>query len=100
MRQIRQTGSFRKWLMRLDDRTAKAGLVRRLERLADGYAGDHRFLGAGLFELRADLGPGYRIYYMHRGDELVVLLIGGDKRSQARDIQRARQMIEQLESRQ
>jgi putative addiction module killer protein len=100
MLQIRQTVFFRKWLMRLDDRTAKARLVRRLERLAEGHAGDHRFLGAALFELRADFGPGYRIYYMRRGDELVILLVGGDKASQVRDILRARQMIEQLESRQ
>jgi len=99
MPQIRQTVSFRKWLMHLEDRTAKARLVRRFERLADGYAGDHRFLGSALFELRADFGPGYRIYYMRRGDELVILLVGGDKASQVRDILRARQMIEQLESR-
>jgi putative addiction module killer protein len=100
MLQIRQTVTFRKWLMRLEDRAAKARIVRRLERLADGYAGDHRFLGAALFELRADFGPGCRIYYMHRGDELIILLVGGDKASQARDILRARQTIEQLESRQ
>jgi putative addiction module killer protein len=100
MPQIRQSVSFRKWLVRLEDRTAKARLVRRIERLADGNAGDHRFLGAGLSELRDDFGPGYRIYYMHRGDELVVLLVGGDKASQPRDILRARQMIEQLDSRQ
>ena len=100
MLQIRQTVSFRKWLMRLEDRTAQARLVRRFERLADGYAGDHRFLGAELFELRADFGPGYRIYYMRRGDELIILLVGGDKASQARDIVRARRMIEQLETKQ
>jgi putative addiction module killer protein len=100
MLQIRQSATFRKWLLRLEDRTAKARLVRRIERLAAGNAGDHRFLGAGLFELRNDFGPGYRIYYMHRGDELIILLVGGDKASQARDIPRARQMIEQLDSRQ
>ena len=100
MPQIRQSVSFRKWLVRLEDRTAKARLVRRIERLAGGNTGDHRFLGAGLLELRDDFGPGYRIYYMHRGDELIILLVGGDKASQARDILRARQMIEQLDSRQ
>jgi putative addiction module killer protein len=100
MPQIRQSVSFRRWLVRLEDRTAKARLARRIERLAAGNAGDNRFLGAGLFELRDDFGPGYRIYYMRRGDELVILLVGGDKASQARDILRARQMIEQLDSRQ
>ena len=100
MPQIRQSVSFRRWLLRLEDRTAKARLARRIERLAAGNAGDNRFLGAGLFELRDDFGPGYRIYYMHRGDELLILLVGGDKASQARDILRARQMIEQLDSRQ
>jgi putative addiction module killer protein len=99
MPQIRQSVSFRKWLVRREDRTAKARLVRRIERLAGGNAGDHRFLGAGLFELRDDFGPGYRIYYTHRGDELVILLVGGDKATQARDILSARQMIEQLDSR-
>jgi putative addiction module killer protein len=99
MPQIRQSVSFRRWLVRLEDRTAKARLARRIERLAAGNAGDNRFLGAGLFELRDDFGPGYRIYYMRRGDELVILLVGGDKASQARDILRARQMIEQLDSR-
>jgi putative addiction module killer protein len=98
MPRIRHTVSYRKWLTRLNDRTAKARLVRRFERLADGHSGDHRFLGAALFELRADFGPGYRIYYTYRGDELVVLLVGGDKASQARDILRARQMIGQMES--
>jgi putative addiction module killer protein len=63
------------------------------------YAGDHRFLGAALLELRDDFGPGYRIYYMHRGEQLIILLVGGDKASQARDILRARQMVEQLDSR-
>jgi putative addiction module killer protein len=100
MPKIRQTVSFRKWLVRLEDRTAKARLVRRIERLAGGNADDHRFLGAGLFELRDDFGPGYRMYYMHRGDESIILLVGGEKASQARDILRARQMIEQLDSRQ
>ena len=78
MPHFRQSVTFRKWLLRLEDRTAKARLVRRIERLAGGHAGDHRFLGAELFELRDDFGPGYRIYYMHRGDELVILLVGAD----------------------
>ena len=98
MLDVRQTLSLQRWLSRLRDRTAKARLVRRIERLAFGHFGDHRSLGAGLFELREHFGPGYRVYYTFRADRLVLLLAGGDKSSQASDIARARIMINNLDA--
>lgn len=91
------TPGFRKWLKGLPDRRAKALLTRRVERLAAGHTGDHRFLGASLHELRVHIGPGYRIYFTRRGVRTVVLLAGGDKSSQQADIARARAMIDRLE---
>ena len=99
MLEVRQTLWFQRWLAKLPDRTAKARLVRRIERLASGHLGDCRSLGAGLFELREHFGPGYRLYFTYWSDCLVVLLAGGDKGSQAADVARARIMIENLDDR-
>lgn len=77
---------------------SRAQLVRRIERLAAGNAGDQRFLGGGLYELREHTGPGYRIYFTFRSGNLILLLAGGDKGSQERDIDVARSMIERLEN--
>jgi putative addiction module killer protein len=95
--EVRQTAEFRKWLVRVRDATTKARLVRRIERLATGNAGDQRFLGTGLYELREHTGPGYRVYFTILGEQLILLLAGGDKSSQQRDIALARSMIERLE---
>jgi len=96
--EIRQTAAFQKWLRRLPDRTVKARLIRRIERLAHGHPGDTRFLGEGLHELREHFGPGYRIYYTYQAGHLILLLAGGDKNSQRADITRARALIERLET--
>jgi putative addiction module killer protein len=96
--QVRQTAPFRKWLRRIRDPVTKARLLRRIERLATGHAGDQRYLGASLYELRKHTGLGYRIYFTIRGARLVLLLAGGDKNSQERDILLARSMIESLEN--
>ena len=98
MYQVRQTAPFRKWLRRIRDPVTKARLLRRIERLSAGHAGDQRYLGASLYELREHTGPGYRIYFTIRGARLVLLLAGGDKNSQERDIILARSMIESLEN--
>ena len=97
MLDVHQTAHFRRWLARLSDRTAKARLIRRIERLTAGHLGDHRSLGAGLFELREHFGPGYRIYYTYLAHRLVLLVAGGDKSSQAADVARARIVIDNLE---
>ena len=80
---------FDDWLAKLRDRQARIRIVQRMNRLGAGNAGDHRSVGAGVFELRIDYGPGYRVYYVQRGQILVVLLCGGDKSSQDKDIKRA-----------
>ncbi len=81
---------FRGWLARLRDDIAKAAVVSRLARLESGNLGDARAVGNGISELRIHHGPGYRIYFQRRGHEIVILLWGGDKSSQQRDIERAR----------
>ena len=73
----------------LKDKRAAARIQLRLDRLADGNPGDARPVGSGVSELRVDVGPGYRVYYQQRGDILIVLLCGGDKSTQRKDIERA-----------
>lgn len=88
---------FAAWLDGLKDNRAKAAILNRMDRAARGNFGDWKSLDGGLFEMRIDVGPGYRVYYTQRGLVVYVLLLGGDKRKQARDIKRARQMMRQLE---
>jgi len=87
--ELRQTSVFAKWLGGLRDRRARARIQVRLDRLALGLAGDVKPVGSGVSELRIDYGPGYRVYFKRKGDDVVILLAGGDKRTQDRDIQRA-----------
>ncbi len=95
--EVRRLPAFDAWLRTLKDRAAVARLAARLSRLEGGHFGDHRGVGDGVGELRIDHGPGYRIYYARRGDVVVVLLCGGDKSSQARDIARAKALAAGLE---
>lgn len=96
MVEIRQTLVFAAWLERLKDRNARARIQVRLDRLALGLAGDVKPVGSGVSELRVNYGPGYRVYFKQQGRELVLLLIGGDKRTQSRDIERAMAMARDL----
>lgn len=89
MVEVRQTDVYARWYGRLRDRRARARINARIRRLALGNAGDARPVGSGVSELRIDYGPGYRVYYLQRGRALVILLAGGDKGSQVRDIERA-----------
>ena len=89
MPEVRQTDQFRTWLRRLKDSNAVARIVARIRRMEQGNFGDTRSVGASVMELRIDYGPGYRIYYVNRGAEIVILLCGGDKRTQQQDIRRA-----------
>jgi putative addiction module killer protein len=77
------------WLDGLKDLKARVAILRRLDRLLPGNFGDHKLLGSGIWELRIDVGPGYRVYYGHVGRAAVLLLFGGTKRTQAGDISRA-----------
>jgi len=87
--QVRQTEVYARWFAGLRDRQARARVDVRIRRLSLGNPGDVRAVGEGVSELRIDYGPGYRVYFVERGQELVVLLAGGDKRTQKRDIDRA-----------
>jgi putative addiction module killer protein len=82
---------FAEWLAKLADEHASARIADRIDRVSRGNFADRKSLGRGLFELRIDWGPGYRVYYALIGQNCVLLLCGGDKRKQASDIQRARQ---------
>ena len=95
--EARQTATFATWLRALRDRQAKARILARIDRLSLGNPGDVRPVGEGVSELRIDYGPGYRVYFVRRGETAVVLLAGGDKRSQPRDIARAPALARSLE---
>jgi putative addiction module killer protein len=92
MIEVHQSDVFETWLRRLKDDNAVARIVARIRRMEQGNLGDAKSVGAGVMELRIDYGPGYRIYYVQRGAEVVILLCGGDKRTQQRDIKRAHAM--------
>lgn len=94
---IVQTQVFRDWLGGLRDRRARLRIDDRLKRLVAGNAGDTKSVGDGVQELRMRFGPGYRVYYIWHGDILVVLLNGGDKSSQKRDIARAKELAKEAE---
>ena len=96
MIEVRQTEDFSLWLRRLKDPDAVARIVGRVRRLEQGKPGDAKSVGKGVMEMRISYGPGYRVYYVHRGAVVVILLCGGDKRTQAQDIARAQQLAEEL----
>jgi putative addiction module killer protein len=89
MIEIRQTDVYASWFANLDDRQARARIDVRIRRLSLGNPGDVKPVGEGVSELRINYGPGYRVYFVQRGQQLVILLAGGDKRTQEQDIQTA-----------
>lgn len=96
---VKRTQEFKDWIDGLQDVVGRMRILARIRRLADGNPGDHRNLSGGVSELRIDVGPGYRVYYTHRGGEVVILLVGGDKSSksaQQRDIARAQELVRHL----
>jgi putative addiction module killer protein len=96
MFEIRRTAEFIDWLTDLRDVQARARIAKRLDRLVDGNFGDAKPVGGGVSELRFTFGPGYRVYFTRRGQTVVILLCGGDKQSQSRDIDRAILMAKEL----
>jgi putative addiction module killer protein len=96
MIEIRQTETFADWLADLKDERARAKISVRIRRLSLGNPGDVKPVGEGVSELRIDYGPGYRLYFVRRGAQLIVLLCGGDKTTQAHDIETAKSMAKQL----
>ena len=96
MVEIRKTEIFAKWIDGLEDIRARARILVRIERLAAGNPGDVKPVGEGVSELRIDYGPGYRVYYTQRGRSAVILLAGGKKRTQDKDIKTALRLAKNL----
>ena len=96
MIEVRKTALFAQWIDALRDLSARARVQARIERLAAGNPGDVEPVGEGVSELRINYGPGYRVYFKKRGQELIILLAGGDKTTQARDIKTALRLARQL----
>jgi putative addiction module killer protein len=95
MFELKQTEIFRNWRRKLKDERARALIASRLDRLAYGHVGDVAPVGEGISELRIHYGPGYRIYFHRRGNTVIILLCGGDKASQTKDINAAKRLVEE-----
>jgi putative addiction module killer protein len=96
MIEIRQTEIYSQWFNSLRDRQAKSRIDIRIRRLSMGNPGDVKPVGKGVSELRIDYGPGYRVYFVQRADTLIVVLAGGDKRTQEQDIKTALELVQGL----
>jgi len=88
--QVRRTEELAFWLRGLRDKQGRAKILARIDRLQEGNPGKTRSVGGGIVEMKIDFGPGYRVYYIQRGELLILLLCGGDKSTQANDIERAK----------
>ncbi len=95
---VRQTQEFQDWLDALKDLRAQVRIAARLRLAEAGSLGDWKAVGGEVSEMRVDIGPGYRLYFTRRGSILIVMLAGGDKSTQARDIKRAQRILKELES--
>ena len=96
MIEVRETETFTRWFERLRDNQARARILVRIRRLSLGNPGDVRPVGEGVSELRIDWGPGYRVYFIGRGEQVVLLLAGGDKRTQTSDVRTAQELARAL----
>jgi len=93
---VLQSGAFKEWVSGLKDARARARVAARVRRVELGNFGDSKSVGAGVSEMRIDHGPGYRLYFTVRDQSLILLLCGGDKRTQVSDIRRAQRMVSEL----
>ena len=94
--EVRKTSTYDKWVMSLRDLQARTRILVRVNRLINGNPGDVKPVGEGVSELRINYGPGYRVYYKQQGSKIIILLAGGDKRSQSSDIKKALQLAKNL----
>ncbi|MBN8509900.1 MAG: type II toxin-antitoxin system RelE/ParE family toxin [Burkholderiales bacterium] len=93
---VEETAEYRDWIDGMKDLAGRARILMRVDRLVHGNPGSHRNLPDGISELKIDFGPGYRVYYTRRGERLLLLLIGGDKSSQSKDIAKAARLARQF----
>ncbi|HFU76564.1 MAG TPA: type II toxin-antitoxin system RelE/ParE family toxin [Bacteroidetes bacterium] len=97
MYEVKETELFSKWLLKLKDVRAKVSIIRRIKRVKAGNFGDHKSVGDKVSELRITMGPGYRVYYTQRESEIIVLLVDGDKSTQSKDIEKAKEMAKEYQ---
>lgn len=95
---IKQTNIFSKWLLKLKDTKGKVSILRRIDRMKLGNFGDYKSVGNNISELRITIGPGYRVYYTQKDDEIIILLIAGDKSTQSDDIKKANEILKELDN--
>jgi len=95
---IKQTNYFSKWMIRLKDIRGKVSIIRRIDRMRTGNFGDYKFIGNGIYELKITTGPGYRIYYIKKNSDIIILLIAGDKSTQDKDINKAKTLAKEYEN--
>lgn len=95
MFQVLQREDFRAWVAKLRDLRARIAIGRRLERMQAGNFGDVKPVGAGVYEARIDVGPGYRVYFVRRDGQVIIVLAGGDKSTQDKDIRRAQELAKE-----
>jgi putative addiction module killer protein len=94
---VRETENFQNWIRNLKDRIAQSIITARIRRISVGNFGNSKSVGDNVFELRIDHGPGYRVYFIQREQEIVILLCGGDKSTQIRDIETAKRIAKNLQ---
>ena len=94
---VQETDYFKNWMYNLKDRIGRSIINARIRRLSLGNKGDSKYIGDGVSELRIDFGPGYRVYYHQEKPEIIILVCGGDKSSQSNDIEKAKQIVLDLE---
>ena len=95
MYKIKQTNKFSSWLSKLKDIKGKVSILRRIDRFKNGNFGDYKSLGENISELRIQSGPGYRVYYTKKDDEIIILLVAGDKSTQVTDIKKAKDLAKE-----
>ena len=97
MYEIKSTKSFSKWLSKLKDMKGRIAIVRRIERMEHDNFGDVKSVGTHISELRITTGPGYRVYFTKREEKIIILLVGGDKSTQSKDIKKAEELLEEYD---
>ena len=95
---LKTTEDYSKWLRKLRDLNARAAILKRMVRVGCGNLGDYKSVGGGVLELRIDYGPGYRVYFTIQGNEIILLLVGGDKSTQKMDIKLAQSLKKECEA--
>ena len=98
MYEIKSTKTFSHWLIKLKDIKGRIAVARRIERMEHGNFGDVKSLGASISELRMQTGAGYRVYFTKREKEIIILLVGGDKSTQSKDIEKAKKLLKEIDN--